>query len=136
MDFGLDSHAIVFLFLQEQRLQAFGIFLRQFDVAQHDFLHHDSIRAEAFADQLCRPLADLFALCGEHFTHGVVRHQLSPCGSDDGGHDFFLERLREVGFHIVETLGIELIADGDGEAERESFFGLHVQRLALCDAFG
>src|SRR5208282_6687637 len=39
MDLGLDAHAVIFLFLQQQRLEALRVFLRKFDVTQHDFFH-------------------------------------------------------------------------------------------------
>ena len=44
--------------------------------------------------------------------------------------------MGKVGLDVVEPLRVNLVADGDGEAERESFFGLHVERFSLRRPFG
>ena len=43
--------------------------------------------------------------------------------------------MRQVGFNIVEALGVNLVTHGDREPERESLFGLHVERFAFQRAF-
>ena len=108
----------------------------QFDVAQHDFFHDDAVGGEALADQFGGALANFFALGGEDFAHGVAGNEFAPRGGDDRRHDFFFQRLRQVGFNVVEALGVNLVAHGDGEAEGESLFGLHVERFAFRGSFG
>src|SRR5581483_5399228 len=43
LDLGFNSHAVVFLFLKQQTFQSFGVFWRQLNVAQHNFLHNDPV---------------------------------------------------------------------------------------------
>src|ERR1700719_1742995 len=62
VDLGLDAHAVILLFLQQQRLEALRVFLRKFDVTQHDFLHHDAIGGEALANDFGGALTNFFAL--------------------------------------------------------------------------
>ena len=136
VDFGLHAHSVVLLFLQQQRFEALGILLRQFDVAQHDFFDHDAVGAQPFANHLGGALPNFFAFGGEHFAHRIARHQFTPRGGDDRRDDFPFQRLRQVGLNVVEALGVDLVADGDGEAERETLLGLYAQRVAFRRALG
>src|SRR5208283_1501425 len=127
VNFGLDTHAVVLLFLQQQRLEAFGVLLRKFDVTQHDFFHYDAVGGQPFANDFGGALTNFFALGGENFAHRVTRHQFAPRRGHHGRHDLLFQRLRQIGFNVVEALGVNLITDGDGQAECESFFGLDME---------
>src|SRR4029077_3397806 len=62
VNLGLDAHAVILLFLQQQRLEALRVFLRKFDVTRHDFLHHDAIGGQPLANDFGRALTNFFAL--------------------------------------------------------------------------
>ena len=136
VNLGLNAHAVVLLFFQQQRFQALGILLRKFDITQHHFLHHDAVGAQPFANHFGGALTHFFALGGKNFAHRIARHQFAPGRGNHGRHDFFFQRMRQIGFDVVKALGIDLVTHGDGEAQRESFFRLHAQRFAFRAALG
>ena len=137
LELGLDAHAIVFLLLQQERLQPFGVLLRQVNVAQHNFLHDDPIGSEFLRDHSSRALSYLFAFCRKHVPNCVVRNQLTPDACHYRRDDLFLDRMRQIALNVVQPLGIQAIPYGDGQSQRESFFCLDVQQLRFTrDVFG
>jgi hypothetical protein len=69
-------------------------------------------------------VTDFFAPGRKYFSHRIARHQFAPRGGHYWRNNLFFQRLRQVGLNVVETLGINLVTYGDGEAKGESFFRL------------
>ncbi len=134
---GLYAQAFVLLLFEQQSFQPAGI------LRQHDLFHDDSVMLQLLSDSFRGQLADLFAFCREDFAHSVVGREFAEGGRHHRRNDFPLHRLRQIGVDEIQTLGIELVADGDGHPDAQPFFrldgevrgfsGLRVFRLAFTD---
>ena len=96
----------------------------QLQVTQEDFADDDAVGAEAGGDGGGGGGAEFFALGGEYFASDVVGRKLAVDGGYRGRDDFRADRLGQIRVDIGQTLGIEAIADADGEADVETFASL------------
>ena len=108
---------VVLLFLQQEVFESLGIFRRKLNVAQHHFLYDDAIDSKLLGDGLRGAGANFFTFGAEDVADGVRSAPFSPGASDDRRHQIGFDRLWQMALDVVEPLGVETIANGDGESE-------------------
>src|ERR1035437_6643814 len=123
------AHAVVFLLFQQQSLQPFRVFLRQLDVPQHHFFHHDSVSRQFLRDHACRPLSHFFPFSRENIAHRVVRNQFAPDAGHDRRNNLLLHGTRQVALNVFQSFGIETITHRNRKTKRQPLLGLYVEQL-------